>query len=136
MNLQISYDELKDLISEKAHQDVELCYVNEKTIEICKEIKVLLVRKTVSVYIEVKQIVGNDMIVSYKAGTGLEMMAKGVLLYFKDVLGNIVEEIGSNTLTIHLDNIDKLQQSLSIIEIKDIEFNNVSAALTLKLRKK
>ena len=81
MKLQISYSELESIIRKKTGQSVEIGYVNPQTITIRKEIKVLFVQKAVSVNVEVVEIAGTNLVLRYDAGLGLEMAAKGVMIY-------------------------------------------------------
>ena len=99
-----------------------------------KEIKVLVVRKTVSVNVEVAEVVGMDLFLKYNAGLCLEMAAKGVLIYFKEALSNFVEEKGQNTLVAHLDQIEKLRRVLSIINLNNISFNDNAAIISFELK--
>ena len=130
MYLQISYSELGSIIREKTGQGVEIGYVNPQTIEIRKEIKVFIVQKTISVNVEVVQVAETDLVIKYNTGLGLEMAAKGVLIYFKETLGSLVEEQGPNTLLVHLDQIEKLKKLLSIVNLQTISFDERGANIS------
>ena len=123
MKLQIDYQELESIIREKTQQSVTFKYVDDKTVVLSKEIKVLLVRKRVDVNLTVLRMQGTDLTLSYHAGLGLELLAKGMMTFFKDMLGNIVEDKGANVLLVHLNNVEKLQKPLSVVDISDVHFN-------------
>ena len=134
MKLQISYSELESIIRKKTGQSVEIGYLNPQTITIRKEIKVLFVQKTVSVNVEVVEIAGTDLVLRYDAGLGLEMAAKGVMIYFKEALGNLVEERGQNALVVHLDQIEKIKGALSAVNLQTISFDDKTTIISFKLK--
>ena len=134
MKLQISYSELESIIRKKTGQSVEIGYVNPQTITLRKEIKVLFVQKTVSVNVEVVEIAGTDLVLRYDAGLGLEMAAKGVMIYFKEALGNLVEERGQNALVVHLDQIEKIKGALSAVNLQTISFDDKTTIISFKLK--
>ena len=134
MKLQISYSELESIIRKKTGQSVEIGYLNPQTITIRKEIKVLFVQKTVSVNVEVVEIAGTDLVLRYDAGLGLEMAAKGVMIYFKEALGNLVEERGQNALVVHLNQIEKIKGALSAVNLQTISFDDKTTIISFKLK--
>ena len=134
MKLQISYSELESIIRKKTGQSVEIGYVNPQTITLRKEIKVLFVQKTVSVNVEVVEIAGTDLVLRYDAGLGLEMAAKGVMIYFKEALDNLVEERGQNALVVHLDQIEKVKGALSAVNLQTISFDDKTTIISFKLK--
>lgn len=134
MKLQISYSELESIIRKKTGQSVEIGYVNPQTITIRKGIKVLFVQKAVSVNVEVVEIAGTDLVLRYDAGLGLEMAAKGVMIYFKEALGNLVEERGQNALVVHLDQIEKLKGALPAVKLQTISFDDKTTIISFKLK--
>ena len=134
MKLQISYSELESIIRKKTGQSVEIGYVNPQTITIRKGIKVLFVQKAVSVNVEVVEIAGTDLVLRYDAGLGLEMAAKGVMIYFKEALGNLVEERDQNALVVHLDQIEKVKGALSAVNLQTISFDDKTTIISFKLK--
>ena len=134
MKLQINYNELESIIRGKTGQSVEIRHVDSKTIEIRKEIKVFFVQKAVSVKVEVVQIKGNDLVFNYNAGLGLEMAAKGILVFFKEALTGLIEEMDQNTLTVHLDRIEKLEKVLGIVDLQAINFDENTVIISFKMK--
>ena len=134
MYLQISYSELESIIREKTGQSVEIGYVDPQTIKIRKEIKVFIAKKKISVNVEVLQVAGTDLILKYDAGLGLEMAAKGVLIFFKESLGCLVEEKDQNTLVVHLSQIEKLKRLLSAVDLQTISFDDKTIIISFTLK--
>lgn len=134
MKLQVSYSELESIIREKTGQSVNIGYVNPQTIVISKDIKVLIVQKTVRVNVDVVEIVGTDLVLKYSAGLGLEMATKGILVFFKEALAGLIEETDQNTLTVHLDRIEKLEKALGFVDLQAISFDENTVIISFKMK--
>ena len=130
MNLQIPYKELEAFLMKKYDQQVKLQFANESTISITKKV----VFKDATVCVSVDKITGNDIILSYQAGLGIEWIIKGVLMWFKESISGFVEEQEDNKLLLHLDRIEQLNNILEKIEIKTVNFDdlNVNVAFIVK----
>lgn len=134
MKLQISYSELESIIREKTGQSVEIGYVDPQTIELRKDMKVFMVHKKVSINLEVIKVERTDLVLKYNAGLGLEMAAKGFLMFFKEILSGIVDDKGSNTLVVHLDQIEKLRGALSAVSLQSICFDDKATIILFLLK--
>ena len=130
MKLQITYDELEAFLMNKYDQQVKLQFTNENTISITKKVVI----KDATVYVSVDKITGNDIILSYQAGFGIELIFKGALIWFKKSISGFVNELEDNKLLLHLDRIDQLNNILEKIEIKAVYFDdlNVNIAFIAK----
>jgi predicted RNA-binding Zn-ribbon protein involved in translation (DUF1610 family) len=129
MKLQIPYKELEAFVMKKYDQQVNLGFVDEKTISVTKK----FVIKDATVNISVDQVAGNDISLSYQAGFGIEWIIKGALMWFKESIKDFVEELEDNKLLIHLDKIDQIDGMLDKIEILDITFDEVNANVAFKV---
>ena len=129
MKLQIPYKELEAFLMKKYNQEVKLGYVDEKTISVTKKVVI----KDATVNVSVDKIAGNDILLSYQAGFGIEWIIKGALMWFKESIKDFVEEQEDNKLLIHLDKIDQIGGMLDKIEILDITFDEVNANVAFKV---
>ena len=129
MKLQITYDELEAFVLKKYDQQVKLGFVDEKTISVTKKVVI----KDATVNVSVDKIAGNDILLSYQAGFGIEWIIKGALMWFKETIKDFVEELEDNKLLIHLDKIDQIGGMLDKIEILDITFDEVNANVAFKV---
>ena len=123
MNLQIPYKELEAFLMKKYDQQVKLGLANENTISITKKVVI----KDATVNVSIDNIAGNDIILSYQAGFGIEWIIKGVLIWFKDTISGFVDELEDNKLLLHLDRIEQLNTILEKIEIKAVNFDELNA---------
>lgn len=130
MNLQIPYKELEAFLMKKYNQQVKLAFVDEKTISVTKKVVI----KDATVNVSVDKIAGNDIILSYQAGFGIEWIIKGALIWFKESISSFIDELEDNKLLLHLDRIDLLNNILEKIEIKAVNFDdlNVNVAFIAK----
>ena len=130
MSLQILYKELEAFVMKRYNQQVKLGFVDEKTISITKKVVI----KDATVNISVDQIAGNDIMLSYQAGFGIEWIIKGVLMWFKETICGFVNEQEENKLLIHLDRIEQLNNMLEKIEIKAVNFDDLNANVAFRVK--
>ncbi|WP_294242522.1 hypothetical protein [Pseudobutyrivibrio sp.] len=130
MKLQIPYKELEAFLMKKYDQEVKLGFVDEKTMSVTKKVVI----KDATVNISVDQVTGNDIMLHYQAGFGIEWIIKGALMWFKETISGFVDEQDENKLLIHLDRIEQLNNMLEKIEIKAVSFDdlNVNVAFIAK----
>jgi len=129
MKLQITYDELEAFVLKKYNQQVKLGFVDEKTMSVTKKVVI----KDATVNVSVDKIAGNDILLSYQAGFGIEWIIKGALMWFKETIKDFVEELEDNKLLIHLNKIDQIDGMLDKIEILDITFDEANANIAFKV---
>lgn len=123
MKLQIPYYEVSNFIKEKYQQQIDVAFVNENTVCVSKEIK-LIISKKVNANISVLQVANNDITLCYQSGMGIEILMKGALKWFKESVKDFVEEQDAdNKLILHLDKIEQLRNTLKQIEIQSINFD-------------
>ena len=130
MKLQIPYKELEAFLMKRYDQQVKLAFVDEKTISVTKKVVI----KDATVNVSVDKIAGNDIILSYQAGFGIEWIIKGALIWFKESISSFIDELEDNKLLLHLDRIDQLNNILEKIKIKAVNFDdlNVNVAFIAK----
>ena len=129
MNLQIPYKEQEAFLMKKYNQEVKLGVVDEKTLSVTKKVVI----KDATVNVSVDKIAGNDILLSYQAGFGIEWIIKGALMWFKESIKDFIEEQEENKLLIHLDKIDQIGGLLDKIEILEITFDEVNANVAFKV---
>ena len=113
----------------KYNQEVKLGVVDEKTLSVTKKVVI----KDATVNVSVDKIAGNDILLSYQAGFGIEWIIKGALMWFKESIKDFIEEQEENKLLIHLDKIDQIGGLLDKIEILEITFDEVNANVAFKV---
>ena len=114
----------------KYNQQVKLGFVDEKTMSVTKKVVI----KDATVNVSVDKIAGNDILLSYQAGFGIEWIIKGALMWFKETIKDFVEELEDNKLLIHLDKIEQLDNALEKIELQAIGFDEANANVAFKAK--
>ena len=130
MCLQIPYRELETFVMKRYNQQVKLGYVDEKTISITKKVVI----KDATVNITIDRVAGNDIMLHYQAGFGIEWIIKGALMWFKEAICGFVEELEEHKLLIHLDKIEQLNNMLEKIEIQAVKFDALNANVAFRVK--
>ncbi|MBR3443962.1 MAG: hypothetical protein IKG96_09945 [Bacteroidaceae bacterium] len=124
MNIQLSYNELETFIQKKYHQQIALTFGDEHTVNMSKSFNMFIRQKTVNIAISILKVEDNDIVLTYHAGLGLDLMLQGALAWFKDSVGDLLEHPeGTNRLIIHLAKVKQLEKVLSVVMIQDIKFD-------------
>lgn len=121
MRLQIPYSVVEDFVRKRYNQDLTLSYVSGDTIAVGKEVK-MIVTKNVTVNISVVQVTGDDIMLRYQAGMGVDLIIKGALTWFKDAVSGMADVLDDNRLEIRLGRIPQLENLLRQIILQGINF--------------
>lgn len=121
MRLQIPYSMVEDFVRKRYNQDLTLSYVSEDTIAVSKEVKII-VSKNVAVNVSVLQVTGSDIMLSYQACMGIDLIIKGALSWFKDTVSGMADILNDNKIQIHLHKIPQLGNVLKKVELQGVNF--------------
>ena len=130
MRLQIPYNEFEQLLSKYFQQQlirqIKLAYVDESTIQVSAVVKIKLkvAEATIPVKekVSVKKVDGSDVTLTYQAEMAIDLKEERILEFYEDVVKDILEVQDNNTLLVHLDKIDKLNNVFKKVEIQSINF--------------
>lgn len=141
MKLQITYQELSELVKAKADKIVELSYIDAKTVNVkyTHMQKVPLCNKYIPLSVGIKTRVDEfeegRLMLSYSAGTGLDTIISGVLALYPGLRNmHIVEIQEGQKATVYLSKIDKIRDALDKINILDISFDEDGINVAFSLR--
>ena len=112
---------VEDFVRKRYNQDLTLNYVSGDTIAVGKEVK-MIVTKNVTVNISVVQVTGDDIMLRYQAGMGVDLIIKGALAWFKDAVSSMADVQDANSIQIHLDRIPQMDNVLKQIVLQSINF--------------
>ena len=136
MNISISFNEIKDFISKKTNNKVNLdfTYVDYRTVKVLYKPMAFL--PAVNVDIMVAKADNSQLVLSYKANNAVDMRIKGLSDYLDNHIPKEIIELDASVqcVCINLDKIEQLQKPLEMIELKQISFEkeNVRAEIILK----
>ena len=141
MKLQITYQEMSELVKAKADKIVELSYIDAKTanVKYTHMQKIPLCNKYIPLSVGIKARVdgfeGGSLFLSYSAGAGLDTIISGVLALYPSLKNlHIVEIQDGRKAIVHLSNVDKVRDALDKINILDISFDEDGVNVDFSLR--
>lgn len=136
MNILVSFNEIKDIISKKTNNTINLDFtrVDYRTVKV--SYKPMQFLPTVNVDVMVAKVDNSQLVLSYKANPAVNMIIKGVSNYLDNHIPKEIIELDASIqcVCINLDKIEQLQKPLEMIELKQISFEkeNVRAEIVLK----
>ena len=136
MNITISFNEIKDIISKKTNNkiDLDFTYVDYRTVKV--SYKPMAFLPAVNVDIMVAKADNSQLVLSYKANNAVDMIIKGLSNYLDNHIPKEIIELDASVqcVCINLDKIEQLQKPLEMMELKQISFEkeNVRAEIILK----
>ena len=136
MNILVSFNEIKDFISKKTNNKVNLdfTYVDYRTVKVLYKPMAFL--PAVNVDVMVAKVDNSQLVLSYKANPAVDMIIKGISNYLDNHIPKEIIELDASIqcVCINLDKIEQLQKPLEMIELKQISFEkeNVRAEISLK----
>ena len=136
MNITLSFNEIRDFISKKTNDKVQLdfSYVNNSTVKV--SYKPMAFLPAVNVDVMVAKAYNSQLVLSYKANNAVDMIIKGLSNYLDNHIPKEIIELDASIqcVCINLDKIEQLQKPLEMTELKQIYFEkeNVCAEIILK----
>ena len=132
----LSFNEIKDIISKKTNNKVNLdfTYVDYRTVKVLYKPMAFL--PAVNVDIMVAKADNSQLVLSYKANNAVDMIIKGLSNYLDNHIPKEIIELDASVqcVCINLDKIEQLQKPLEMMELKQVYFEqeNVRAEIILK----
>ena len=136
MKLSITYAELQEYVASHYHKNVNLGYVNESTVSVSVQIKVLGFTNQISINLIVKKIEGTDLFLSYEGKMGIEMLVTPAVSFAKKLgpeKSDWIEVLADNVIRLRLGDIDKLKKAFEKVELKSICFEQEKASICIGL---
>ena len=136
MLITLSFNEIKDIISKKTNNTINLDFtcVDYRTVKV--SYKPMPFLPAVNVDVMVAKVDNSQLVLSYTANPAIDMIIKGVSNYLDNHIPKEIIEIDASVqcVCINLDKIEQLQKPLEMIELKQISFEkeNVRAEIILK----
>ena len=136
MNITLSFNEIKDIISKKTNNTINLDFtrVDYRTVKV--SYKPMPFLPAVNVDVMVAKVDNSQLVLSYKANPAVDMIIKGISNYLDNHIPKEIIELDASIqcVCINLDKIEQLQKPLEMTELKQIYFEeeNVCAEIILK----
>ena len=136
MNITLSFNEVKNIISKKTNNTINLDFtcVDYRTVKV--SYKPMPFLPAVNVDVMVAKVDNSQLVLSYTANPAIDMIIKGVSNYLDNHIPKEIIELDASLqcVCINLDKIEQLQKPLEMTELKQIYFEkeNVCAEIILK----
>ena len=124
MELRLTYQEISDLIEQKAGRSLPIVYGGPHTVRISYDVNVLFKSASVGLDLTVEQINGADITLSYNGGAGIDFMVRQALGMAKSRPGGeLIELLDGNRILLSLSKNAQAGSLLDRIELRDIRFD-------------
>lgn len=136
MNITLSFNEIKDIISKKTNNTINLDFtcVDYRTVKV--SYKPMPFLPDVNVDVMVAEVDNSQLVLYYKANPAVDMMIRGLASFLDSNIPKeiVVLDTAAHLAVIYLDKIEQLQKPLEMTELKQIYFEeeNVCAEIILK----
>ena len=125
MKASISFQEIQNLIIEKAKQPISFAFVDNKTVRVTYPLNLGFIKKDISANLVIKDLVGSDLLVQLSAGLGTETLLTTVLnLVCGKIPANLVEQRPDSHLLLHLDQIEQVKSVFDKVDVRDLHVLN------------
>ena len=136
MNISISFKEIKDIISKKTNNKINLDFTRVCANTVKVSYKPMAFMPTVNVNVQVRVSDSYRIVLSYDTNPAVDMMIKALASYLDSNIPKeiVVLDTVCHFVVIYLDKIEQLQKPLEMTELKLIYFEeeNVCAEIILK----
>lgn len=136
MLITITFNELKEIISSKTNNNINLdfCYVNYDTVKV--SYKPVAFLPAVNVNVQIKKVGNSKIILSYNANNAIDMIIKGMATFIEsNITKDIVELDTSNQVaTIYPNKVEQLQKPMEMIELQQLYFEEEKACAEIEIK--
>lgn len=135
MKATLSFNEIRDIISKKTNNKVQLdfSYVNNSTIKV--SYKPVAFLPTVGINVRIEEVDNSQIILSYSANNAIDMVIRGLATFLDNHIPREIILLNTDTqkVLVNLGKIEQLQKPLEMVEIIDVYFENNGLACVLDI---
>lgn len=126
MKIEISFDEVSALVSERYGKQVSLARVSADEVCVTYRQRVLMASLPIPINLRIAGVEAAAVSVGYNGGTAIDMIISGVLMFVKakfPELGQAVDAGTDHTIRIDLTKIENAKAVVATLALKDIKFS-------------
>jgi hypothetical protein len=135
MNILVSFNEIKDIISKKTNNKVQLdfSYVNNSTVKV--SYKPVAFLPAVGINVKIEEADNSQIVLSYSTNNAIDMAIRGLAAFLDNHIPKeiILLNTDSQKVYVNLSEIEQLQKPLEMVEIIDVYFENNGLACVLDI---
>ena len=124
MEFRLTYDEISNLIEQKAGRKLPIMYGGPHTVRIAYDVNVLFKSTSVGIDLTVERVNGSDITLSYNGGMGIDFMIRTALNHAKSQPGGeLIEMLDDNRILLALSKNAQAGSLLDHVTLRDIRFD-------------
>ncbi len=125
MKASISFQELQNLIIEKAKQPISFAFVDNKTVRVSYPLNLGFIKKDISANLIIKDLIGSDLLVQLSAGLGTDTLLTTALNLLRGKIpANLIEQRPDSHLLLHLGQIPQVKSVFDKVDVRDLHVLN------------
>lgn len=125
MKASISFQEIQNLIIEKAKQPISFAFVDNKTVRVSYPLNLGFIKKDISANLVIKELVGSDLLVQLSAGLGTDTLLTTALNLLKGKIPQgLMEQRPDSHLLLHLGQIPQVKSVFDKVDVRDLHVLN------------
>lgn len=135
MIITITFNELKEIISNKTNDKVnlDLHYVNYNTIKV--SYKPVAFLPAVNVNVQIREVGNSKIVLSYNANNAIDMIIKGLAAFLDSNIPKEIIELDTTDqiVTLYPTKVEQLQKPLEMIELQQLYFDDDRVCVEVKM---
>lgn len=135
MIITITFNELKEIISNKTNDKVnlDLHYVNYNTIKV--SYKPVAFLPAVNANVQIREVGNSKIVLSYNANNAIDMIIKGLAAFLDSNIPKEIIELDTTDqiVTLYPTKVEQLQKPLEMIELQQLYFDDDKVCVEVKM---
>ena len=135
MKATLSFNEIRDIISKKTNNKVQLdfSYVNNSTVKV--SYKPVAFLPAVGINVRIEEVDNSQIILLYSANNAIDMAIRGLAAFLDNHIPKEIILLNTDLqkVYVNLSEIEQLQKPLEMVEIIDVYFENNGLACVLDI---
>ncbi len=134
MRITISFNEIKEIITNKTNNKLNLdfCYVNHNTVKV--SYKPLAFLPAANVNVQIRETGNSKIILSYNANNAIDMIIKGISAFLESNISKDIIELDTSNqvVTIYPNKVEQLQKAMEMIELQQLYFEEGNVCVEVR----
>ena len=133
MELRLTYQEIINLLEQKAGRALPLTYGGPHTVRVSYEVNMFIKAASVGIDLTVERIEGADIYIAYSGGVGIDFMVRQAIGMAKNRPGgDLIEPLDGNRILLCLSKNAQAGTIFDHVTLEDIRFDEQYAIIQFK----
>ena len=136
MQIRMPFEEVHKYFADHYQKDVDIRYVDEKTMSIGTTLKVGPFTKDVSVGLAVEKVEDNDLFLSSTSGLLVDLIINAIVSYLSKngQYSQIIDKCPDDFFAVRLSKMDKLKKTFDALTLRNVSFDGSSIILDANIK--